>query len=41
MNKLGKSVPNDDIVENLHTHVTQNANGKITADFSRFEVDCH
>jgi hypothetical protein len=41
VNKLGRSVPNDDIVENLHAHVTQNANGDITADFSRFEVECH
>jgi hypothetical protein len=41
VNKLGKSVPNDDIVENIHVHLTQNANGKITADFSRFEVECH
>jgi hypothetical protein len=41
VNKLGKSIPNDDLVQNLHTHVTQNANGEITANFTRLEVECH
>jgi hypothetical protein len=40
VNHLGKGPKNDDIVENIHEHLTQNANGHVTADFSRFEVDC-
>jgi hypothetical protein len=40
VNHLGKAPKGDDIVENIHEHLTQNANGDITADFSRFEVDC-
>jgi hypothetical protein len=41
VNHLGKGPKDDDIVEDIHEHLTQNANGDVTADFSRFDVECH
>jgi hypothetical protein len=40
INRRGSGPRADDLVQNLATHVTENANGEITASFDRFEVIC-